>query len=159
MAVDLVRGLPGHSNAGKRLSRTVKGLKDVAPRLGLYAKAQAAAGPDGASQQQTQRDAHSSAAMGLAGLAGHRVDEHALLAAHGNGSRNGSAAADGAAEAVGFNGTAGDLAGLFEAAGKVGKAKGASGGKHRKASRADAQGADVASGGDEELGRIVSDLF
>ena len=53
MALDLVKDLSAKSSVSQRLWRTIKSLKDVAPRFGLN--------PDD--------DAHSSAALGMIGLA------------------------------------------------------------------------------------------
>lgn len=61
MALDLVKDLSAKSWVSKRLWRTIKSLKDVAPRFGLN--------PDG--------DAHSNAALGMIGLAmGHMDGNH-----------------------------------------------------------------------------------
>jgi hypothetical protein len=65
-ALELVRGLSSNSHVSKRLWRTIKTLKEVGPRLGL------------AVQNDETTDAHSSAAVAMAGLAGHPVDEMAL---------------------------------------------------------------------------------
>ncbi|XP_044719079.1 fungal specific transcription factor domain-containing protein [Hirsutella rhossiliensis] len=58
MALDLVKDLSAKSWISKRLWRTIKSLKDVAPRFGLN--------PDD--------DAHSSAALGMIGLARGHLD-------------------------------------------------------------------------------------
>ncbi|KAL8712241.1 MAG: hypothetical protein Q9220_003392 [cf. Caloplaca sp. 1 TL-2023] len=74
MAIDLVSGFSAQSYVSMRLWQTIKGLKEVGPRLGLVS-------------QQALNDAidpHSSAAVAMAGLAGHRVNEMtAFPAAHG----------------------------------------------------------------------------
>lgn len=65
MAIDLVRGFSAQSYVSMRLWQTIKGLKEVGPRLGLINR-----------QALTDAiDPHSSAAVAMAGLAGHRVDE------------------------------------------------------------------------------------
>ena len=64
MGLDLVRDLSAKSWVSKRLWRTIKSLKDVAPRFGLK--------PD--------EDPHSSAAWGMVGLArGHVEDPYPNL--------------------------------------------------------------------------------
>lgn len=62
MGLDLVRDLSAKSWVSKRLWRTIKTLKDVAPRFGLN--------PDD--------DPHSSAALGMIGLARGRVDSGSM---------------------------------------------------------------------------------
>ncbi|KAL8849644.1 MAG: hypothetical protein Q9221_005411 [Calogaya cf. arnoldii] len=64
MAIDLVRGFSA-SYVSRRLWETIKGLKEVGPRLGLVSRP----------ALSEPIDPHSSAAVAMAGLAGHRVDE------------------------------------------------------------------------------------
>ncbi|ATZ54765.1 hypothetical protein BCIN_11g01030 [Botrytis cinerea B05.10] len=68
MALDLVKGFSNKSFVSKRLWKTIKGLKQVAPKLGLSPTSNnhhnGALGAD---------DAHSSAALAMAGLAGHEI--------------------------------------------------------------------------------------
>lgn len=66
MALDLVRGLSSESHVSKRLWRTVRTLKEVGPRLGLV------------SEDMLRAEDHSNAAVAMAGLAGHTVDDPAL---------------------------------------------------------------------------------
>jgi hypothetical protein len=94
MALDLVRGLSSNSYVSKRLWKTIKTLKEVGPRLGLLVR------------HDDTTDAHSSAAVAMAGLAGHQVDEMVL---YSNG-RNGNSLDT-------PHGMASDLTTLFEAAG------------------------------------------
>lgn len=65
MAIDLVRGFSAQSYVSMRLWQTIKGLKDIGPRLGLVSRPTLA----------HDIDPHSSAAVAMAGLAGHRVNE------------------------------------------------------------------------------------
>jgi hypothetical protein len=94
MALELVRGLSSDSYVSKRLWRTIKTIKEVGPRLGLMIR------------NDDAHDAHSSAAVAMAGLAGHPMDELSLF----NG-RNGGLDTP--------NGMASDLTALFEAAGGI----------------------------------------
>ncbi|PSN73184.1 hypothetical protein BS50DRAFT_596835 [Corynespora cassiicola Philippines] len=94
MALDLVRGLSSNSYVSKRLWKTIKMLKEVGPSLGLNVRNNDAA------------DAHSSAAVAMAGLAGHPVDELAVFSNNRNGSQLDTP-----------HGMASDLTTLFEAAG------------------------------------------
>ncbi|KAI9727559.1 MAG: hypothetical protein M1828_006501 [Chrysothrix sp. TS-e1954] len=139
-ALELVRGLSATSVVSRRLWATVKGLKEIGPKLGLYARAsdsddvqdqrhpqeQSRPRQDGADHRDTQNSA-----MALASLAGHRVDENAFFAAHqqGTNQHNDSAqqATSGRANSsysqtlnATVNGMANDLTSLFEAAGGYG---------------------------------------
>ena len=65
MALDLIKRFSAKSYTSKRLWKAIKGLKEVGPKLGVISR-QALADPN---------DPHSSAAVAMAGLAGHQVDE------------------------------------------------------------------------------------
>lgn len=69
MALDLVKGFSTKSYVSKRLWKTIKGLKDIGPKLGLISRPPLA----------DANDPHSSAAVAMAGLAGHRVDDTGVL--------------------------------------------------------------------------------
>jgi hypothetical protein len=133
MALDLVRGLSSNSYVSKRLWKTIRMLKEVGPRLGLNVRSVDTADP------------HSSAALGLAGLAGHQVDELSIF----NG-RNGHPLDT-------PQGMVSDLTSLFEAAG------GYSGAVQNNyaLSTAELANGELASayGQEEELSRIMRDLF
>lgn len=99
MAVGLVRGFSADSFISKRLWKTVRGLKEVAPKLGLPVPPGEAAATSNNSSINSNRngvstndrltssasveeDPHSSAAVAMAGLAGHQVDESFLYRHH-----------------------------------------------------------------------------
>ena len=65
MALDLVKGFSTKSYISQRLWKTIKGLKEIGPKLGLVSRQTL---PD-------VNDPHSSAAVAMAGLAGHRMDD------------------------------------------------------------------------------------
>ena len=65
MAIDLVSGFSAQSYVSMRLWQTIKGLKEIGPRLGLVSR----------QPLSDDIDPHSSAAVAMAGLAGHRVNE------------------------------------------------------------------------------------
>lgn len=69
MALDLVKGFSTKSYIAKRLWRTIKGLKEVGPKLGLISR----------QPLSDVNDPHSSAAVAMAGLAGHPVNEMAIF--------------------------------------------------------------------------------
>lgn len=133
MALDLVRGLSSNSYVSKRLWKTIKTLKEVGPSLGLVLRS------------DETHDAHSSAAVAMAGLAGHQVDEMALFS---NG-RNGTALDT-------PHGMASDLTTLFEAAGGTFNLNG-----FGKMDDMQGNGEYVNAFGQEndELARIMRDLF
>jgi hypothetical protein len=67
MALDLVKGFSSKSWISKRLWKTIKGLKEVGPKLGLSPDVVTGNGIGGT------EDPHSSAALAMAGLAGHEI--------------------------------------------------------------------------------------
>src|SRR5437667_3274337 len=60
--LNLIKGYNAKSYYSKRLWRTIRGLKEIGPKLGLVSKSNI-------------DDPHSSAAVAMAGLAGHPVEE------------------------------------------------------------------------------------
>ena len=163
-ALDLVRGLSAQSHVSKRLWRTVRTLKEVGPRLGLV------------SHEQLQHDnEQSSAAVAMAGLAGHPVDEMALYGTNSAGPRAAAAAHSEANPNAQHpppldtpHGMALDLTTLFEAAGGTfslngydnlsalpnGEHAGYGGGGGASANGLPAYGTE-----NDELARIMKDLF
>ncbi|KAI9819858.1 MAG: hypothetical protein M1827_006427 [Pycnora praestabilis] len=86
MALDLIKGFSTRSYISKRLWRTIKGLKEVGPKLGLLnrnsiggsattAVTAGGSGAGGNDNTESSPDAHSTAAAAMAGLAGHPVDD------------------------------------------------------------------------------------
>ena len=181
MALDLVRGLSGRSSVSERLWKTIKGLKEIGPKLGLFQRQSEAdrnvisSGSRGAQQvydpMQTQHDAASSAAMAMAGLrAGRPVDESDFFGVPGS---NKSPSVDNRSRAesgTSPNGMANDLLSLFEAAGAFanGNAPGSANfGNENQAAVANiglqqtgaANGVGMAGGHEDDFGRIMRDLF
>lgn len=135
MAIDLVRGLSSNSYISRRLWKTIKTIKEVGPRLGL------------AVRNEEIQDAHSSAAVAMAGLAGHSMDELALFSNGRNGTMLDTP-----------HGMASDLTTLFEAAGGIFNLQGFGGSSN---DIANGNGEFVNGFGQEndELARIMRDLF
>lgn len=93
MALDLVRGFSKGSWIGKRLWKTIRVLKEVGPKLGLPRHASdqkphnrtnsqgaaAAKRPSNTGNSTEDMDPSRSAAVAMAGLAGHNIDELALF--------------------------------------------------------------------------------
>ena len=101
-ALDLVNGFSKNSYVARRLWKTIRSLKQIGPKLGLI-------------NRQTKltdaNDPHSSAAVAMAGLAGHPVDELVAYASAQNSSSLGSSPLDGQQMSY-------ELTNLFEAAGE-----------------------------------------
>ncbi|KAI9767233.1 MAG: hypothetical protein M1840_005833 [Geoglossum simile] len=159
MALDLVKGFSTKSYASRRLWRIISGLKGVGPKLGLLSRG---SGND---------DAHSSAAVAMAGLAtGHQVDAPTDMAMFHAAATDTPHGPSGNGFQMSF-----ELTNLFEAAGGYGNAMG--GGSTGGSSDVNGyptsppgsmqgQGASVQSGdvpalfgNEEELSRIMKDLF
>ena len=85
MALDLIKGFSTKSYTSKRLWKMIRGLKEVGPKLGVISR-QALTDPE---------DAHSSAAVAMAGLAGHQVEEMATFNSGQQASSLGSSPQDG----------------------------------------------------------------
>ena len=99
-ALDLVKGFSKNSYISKRLWKAIRGLKEIGPKLGLISRQ---------TQLTNANDPHSSAAVAMAGLAGHKVDEMAAYASNKNSSSIGSSPMNGQQMSH-------ELTNLFEAA-------------------------------------------
>lgn len=151
MALDLVKGFSTKSYISKRLWKTIKGLKEVGPKLGLISR----------QALSDANDPHSSAAVAMAGLAGHPVDEIAVFSANQEPSP------------LGKNPTCGqqlshELTNLFEAAGGYGSlpnsnSQGMDGENGFVSTRGEisqaSEGLSGYYGNDGEFSRIMRDLF
>lgn len=100
-ALDLIKGFSGQSYIAQRLWRTIKGLKEVAPKLGLVSRQ---------SKLADASDPHSAAALAMAGLSGHAVDEMAAYASAADSSSLSNSPLSGQQMSY-------ELTSLFEAAG------------------------------------------
>ncbi len=148
MALNLVKGFSNKSFVSKRLWRTIKGLKEVGPKLGL-------------SQDSTNlepEDPHSTAALAMAGLAGHEITSLGTTFGH-DGNVNGLNGGGGENSPMNGFQMSHEMTTLFEAAlGSVGMN---GNGGYVPLHDGDAL-AGVGSnvfGGDEELFRQMRDLF
>ena len=68
-ALDLVKGFSAKSYTSKRLWNTIRGLRTIGPKLGLVSRPAVS----------ENDDPHSSAAMAMAGLAGHAVEDYGMF--------------------------------------------------------------------------------
>lgn len=151
MALDLVKGFSTKSYIAKRLWKTIKGLKEVGPKLGLISRQPL---PD-------TNDPHSSAAVAMAGLAGHPVDEMAVFATNQGPSPLGDSPTCGQQLSH-------ELTNLFEAAGGYGSLLTSNGqsvdgvngfvGTQGELSHI-SEGLSGIYGNDGEFSRIMRDLF
>lgn len=66
-AIEIIKGFSTKSHVSKRLWRTIRGLKDMGDKIGLLARG-------GSGMNDAEQDAHSDAAVAMAGLAGHKVE-------------------------------------------------------------------------------------
>lgn len=157
MALELIRGFSRGSFVSKRLWKTIRVLKEVGPRLGLAATNNAMHGhPKG------EIDPSRSAAVAMAGLAGHNVDEMALY------SNNPQQWAANTGTSSSPEGMVNDLTSLFEAAGGYaglgsdGQGANTSGSSYPVQTQG-AQGmenmAGMFGGGEEGLSNILKELF
>jgi hypothetical protein len=169
MALDLIKNFSNKSWVSKRLWKTIKGLKEIGPKLGL------------SSPELTQNgvgivgdDPHSSAALAMAGLAGHEIG--GMNGPNSNpGMYDGRGASDGPVvrlrervrENGGHNGSGSspvdgtqmstEMTNLFEAA--LGSASGYTSAPMQDGEGVNGSGGSHAFGGDEELYRQLRDLF
>ncbi|KAI9874661.1 MAG: hypothetical protein M1830_009433 [Pleopsidium flavum] len=150
MALDLVKGFSTKSYISKRLWNTIRGLKEVGPKLGLFLRP----------SNLDSNDAHSTAAVAMAGLAGHTVDELAIFPTAQGVSPLGTSPKNGLQMSY-------ELTTLFEAAGGYGNDMSANsatenvngfGGSHGEMP-ASAEGLPGIIGNEQEFSRIMRDLF
>ncbi|MCJ1438816.1 hypothetical protein MMC27_008206 [Xylographa pallens] len=99
-ALDLVKGFSTKSHISQRLWKTIRGLKEIGPKLGVVSRQGL---PD-------IDDPHSSAAVAMAGLAGHQVDELTIFPPSHDHNALGSSPTNGQQMSY-------ELTNLFEAAG------------------------------------------
>ncbi|RFU35367.1 hypothetical protein B7463_g954, partial [Scytalidium lignicola] len=173
MALDLVKGFSNKSYVSKRLWKTIKGLKAVAPKLGLSQEGIPLNGgingapPSSGIGGVDPEDPHSSAALAMAGLAGHEISSlggpgFGNTQQHANGVTNGSNNGKGNSPMNGFQ-MSHEMTSLFEAAlGSVGLNGAAGGNGEYVGMGAEGDFSGIGSnvfGGDEELYRQLRDLF
>jgi hypothetical protein len=151
MALDLVKGFSNKSFVSKRLWKTIKGLKEIGPKLGLSQD-------HNENHHSHMEDAHSSAALAMAGLAGHEISG---LSSSAFGGQDGSMAANGNNSPMNGFQMSHEMTNLFEAAlgsAGVGNGSGGAGGYAQLPPGGDSAGS-TAFGGDEQLYRQLRDLF
>jgi hypothetical protein len=103
MALDLINGFSTKSYVSKRLWKTIRGLRKIGEKLGVLARP---FGPDSS-------DPHSSAAMAMAGLAGHPIQDLSMYGPMNGGNELGNSPVNGLQMSQ-------ELTNLFEAVGAFG---------------------------------------
>ena len=150
LALDVLKGFSTKSDISKRLWKTIRGLKEVGPKLGLVSR----------SMLSDTSDPHSSAAVAMAGLAGHPVHELTVFQTNQDPSPLGNSPTCGLQMSH-------ELTNLFEAAGGYGSMmtsgqglEGANGvvGPQGELSQG-AEGLSGIYGTEGEFSRIMRDLF
>lgn len=156
MGIELVRGFSKDSYVGKRLWKQLRLLIEVGPRLGLTSTSRDRENNRRSSHHvKGELDPNRSAAVAMAGLAGHNVDEMALF----SGGSHGWAAETNTSTSP--DALAADLSSLFEAAGAFGNIDGQGGVGNGQGGLFDAMG----NGNDgfgipsEEVSNIFKELF
>lgn len=185
MGLDLIRGFSRGSWVSKKLWKTIRVLKEVAPKLGLIGRNileepsnnnnnNSTTNSNGNKRAQPDaglEDPSRSAAVAMAGLAGHNIDEMALFRTTPGAPQiqHQWSIASHSGSSTSPENMANDLTNLFEAAG----AFGTSGFNHSNHSvgvngqngpyaMGNTPGIDLGEGGfgnEEELNRIMKDLF
>jgi hypothetical protein len=166
MSLELVRGFSSKSYVSKRLWRTIKGLKEVGPKLGLEQE-QAQLPATARQALGAGEDPHSSAALAMAGLAGHEISNlHGYVGDRGGSGGQGNGMGVGSSPINGFQ-MSHEMTNLFEAA--LGAGTGLQGGYAPAAQMDGTQGDGMVGmigqaaanvfGGEDELYRQLRDLF
>lgn len=151
MALDLVRGLSSDSVVSKRLWRTIRTLKEVGPRLGLVSEDQLVH-----DEQQSASDA----AVAMAGLAGHPVEDGVLFHHQHQQQQHRANTAAAGSRVDTPRGMALDLTTLFEAAGGTFNLNGFDGlGGALQNGGTGFDGMPAYGTENDELARIMRDLF
>ncbi|KAK2803953.1 hypothetical protein FQN50_006757 [Emmonsiellopsis sp. PD_5] len=153
MALDLVKLLSAKSYVSKRLWKMIKGLREIGEKLGLLNRAVAS----------DPNDPHSTAAVAMAGLAGHPMDVMTVYRDMNPGGELGSSPQDGIQ-------MSNELTNLFEAVGGYSgfftQANGGAGGEGLNGDMVNphgdlghAEGLSAMLGSEGEFARIMRDVF
>lgn len=157
-ALDLVKGFSTKSYISQKLWQTIRGLREVGEKIGLVARnGQSAKDHDG-----EVADAHSNAAVAMAGLAGHPMDD---LAMFNGGLRN--LASELATSPLDGQQLTNELTNLFELAGGYNNFMGSSADGEvlngfvgeNSDSQAVGEGMSNVFGNEQEFSRIMGELF
>lgn len=150
MALDLINGFSTKSYVSKRLWKTIKGLRKIGEKLGVLARPFASDG----------NDPHSTAAVAMAGLAGHSIEDLSMYGQMNGANELGNSPLNGLQMSH-------ELTNLFEAVGAFGNfmpgSSGADGMNGFVGADGEIQntgeGLSGILGGEEEFSRVIRDLF
>ncbi|KAJ5907940.1 hypothetical protein N7495_000622 [Penicillium taxi] len=146
MALDLINGFSTKSYVSKRLWKTIKGLRKTGEKLGVLTRQ---SGTD-------SNDPHSTAAVAMAGLAGHSIDDLSMYGSMNEGIELGNSPLNGLQMSH-------ELTNLFEAVGSFGNLtpSGTDGinGFIDGEIQNTGEGLSGILGGEEEFSRIIRNMF
>ncbi|KAJ5460846.1 uncharacterized protein N7458_002398 [Penicillium daleae] len=150
MALDLINGFSTKSYVSKRLWKTIKGLRKIGEKLGVLARP---FGSDG-------NDPHSTAAVAMAGLAGHSIEDLSMYGQMNGANELGNSPLNGLQMSH-------ELTNLFEAVGAFGNFMPGTSGAESMTGFVGAdgeiqntgEGLSGILGGEEEFSRVIRDLF
>lgn len=150
MALDLINGFSTKSFVSKRLWKTIKGLRMIGEKLGVLAR------PFGGDSN----DPHSNAAVAMAGLAGHSIDDLSMYGPANGPNELGNSPLNGLQMSH-------ELTHLFEAVGSFGNFLPSTGSPDGINGFVGAdgelqntgEGLSGVLGGEEEFSRVIRDLF
>lgn len=147
MALDLINGFSTKSYVSKRLWKTIKGLRIIGEKLGVLARPFAS----------DANDPHSTAAVAMAGLAGHPIDDLSMYGSLNGVHELGNSPLNGLQMSH-------ELTNLFEAVGGFGNFMGSSGTAmngfgHNGEIPNTGEGLSGVLGDEGEFTRVIRDLF
>lgn len=155
-AIDLIKGFSTKSYLSKRLWRIVRGLKEMGEKIGMMAR--------GINPAEQEQDAHSNAAVAMAGLAGHQIVNPSV---YGHASRTDSMQELGVSPQDGQQ-IGAELTHLFEMAGASGNYGGSgttpgpevyNGYLGANGELGGGEGVNSIFGNEQEFSRIMGELF
>ena len=163
-ALDLIKGFSTRSYISKRLWTTIRGLKELGEKIGALARGTNLGVADAA------EDAHSNAAVAMAGLAGHSMEDLALYGSSSTRKHNNTVATLNEMGVSPMDGQqiSNELINLFELAGGYGTydtspgAQGYSNGTYMGPNgevQSAEGGANAFFGNEQEFSRIMGELF
>lgn len=144
MALDLINGFSTKSYVSKRLWKTIKGLRIIGEKLGVLVR------PFGSGSN----DPHSTAAVAMAGLAGHPMDDLSVYGPMNGVNELGNSPLNGLQMSH-------ELTNLFEAVGGFGNFMSGTGinGYHEGEIHNTGEGLSGVLGDEGEFARVIRDLF
>ena len=161
-AIDLVKNFSTNSYVAQRLWKTIRGLREIGEKLGLQTHI-----ANGETSIATTDNAHSDAAVAMAGLAGHPIEHLAAYNNNANSTGTTAANAKGMLGTVPMNGQqmSNELTSLFEFVGNypswgmTPQGEKMSGYVSGQGQWANVGGIPAAYGNEEEFSRVMGEIF